>query len=103
MTRRTSAAAVAWVSGASFLAVFTGLALQLRTGRDPAVGTGSSASAVAVAPRRVLIRRVIEKRVVVHVVPAEADASSPAAARPSAPAGRPPAGTGQPAARAPPP
>jgi hypothetical protein len=51
------------IAGAGFLLLFEFLAFQLSHGRDPAVGTSSSAVA-AKPPRPVLIRRVIETRVV---------------------------------------
>ena len=40
MTRRVAAVPVAWASGAAFLAVFAGLAFQMRQGRDPVLGAG---------------------------------------------------------------
>jgi hypothetical protein len=84
MTRRSGGVPVAWASGAAFLAVFGGLALQLRHGRDPAIGRGDR-SAAAVAPRRVLIRRVIERRVIVRVIPASRGPAAPTSTPASAP------------------
>jgi hypothetical protein len=67
MTRR-SRLSVLWASGAAFLGLFTALAVQLRLGHDPVLGSGEAAPAVP--PRPVLVRRVIERRVIVRVVPA---------------------------------
>ena len=81
MTRRPGIMPVALASGAAFLAVFGGLSAQLRAGRDPALGDAAEKkkSQPATSPRRVLVRRVIERRVVVHVVPAPKPAAVPAA------------------------
>jgi hypothetical protein len=49
--------------GACFLLMFEFLAYQLRTGHDPALG-GATASAPPKPPRPVLIRRVVNTRVV---------------------------------------
>ncbi|MEA2426397.1 MAG: hypothetical protein QOF37_25, partial [Thermoleophilaceae bacterium] len=69
--RKPGALPVVWASGAAFLVVFGGLAAQLRDGGDPALGNGPAKKAAAQpAPRRVLVRRIIEKRVVVRVIPA---------------------------------
>ena len=62
---------------AAFVVVLAILGLQMRAGRDPAVkGTA------APAPRRILERRVVVRRVVIT----DAPASAPAPARASAPA-----------------
>ena len=65
---------VAWASAAAFLAVFAGLAFQLRQGRDPVLGAGHDGASAVVAPRRVLLRRVVKRRVIVRVIPAGAGA-----------------------------
>jgi hypothetical protein len=57
--------AVAGGALALFFAVLSLLAIQDRLARDP-VATAAS-QPVAVVPRRVLVRRVIETRIVVHV------------------------------------
>jgi hypothetical protein len=75
MTRRGGLLPVAWAGGVAFLAVFAGLALQVRGGSDPVLGAGRGESA-AVAPRRVLLRRVIQRRVIVRVVPAPLEPAS---------------------------
>ena len=70
-----------------FLAVFALLVFQLRSGRDPALG--APVVRAAAPPKRVLVRKLIITRVVVHlpneaaVPPAPATVVSP---RPSAPA-----------------
>jgi hypothetical protein len=95
MTRRATARRVAVAASAAFLAVFGGLATQLRQGHDPAVGAGQAAAPAVVAPRRVLLRRIIERRVIVRVVPAHSTAATPAS--PSAPVAGPPVVTSSPA------
>lgn len=100
MTRRRAprARAVASMSLALFLAVFALLAFQLRSGRDPALGRPQvRAAAPAPPPKRVLVRKVIITRVVVHL-PAEDDAQPVAAAAPV----RVPVPSSPPAAAAPP-
>ena len=103
--RRPAARPRAWgVMAATlglFLAVFALLVFQLRNGRDPALGRGalvaSAPTPVVQPPRRVLLRKVIITRVVVHlpgddggtrVVPVRLPANSvvPVAPAPSAPA-----------------
>ena len=71
MTRRPAAVPVAWASAAAFLAVFAGLAFQMRQGRDPVLRAGHDGASAVMAPRRVLIRRVVKRRVIVRVIPAE--------------------------------
>ena len=80
--RRPRARAVAAMSLALFLAVFALLAFQLRSGRDPALGRPQArAAAPAPPPRRVLVRKIIITRVVVHL-PAQEDDRPVAAAAP---------------------
>ena len=50
---------------AIFLAVFALLAWQMRTGRDPALGTKPVANVVVPAKRRVLVRKVVVTRRVI--------------------------------------
>jgi hypothetical protein len=77
MTRR-SRLPVLWASGAAFLGLFAALAVQLRLGHDPALGAGRAAPPAS--PRPVLIRRVIERRVIVRVIPAaSSDPAQPTA------------------------
>ena len=71
MTKRPAAVPVAWAAAAAFLAVFAGLAFQMRQGRDPVLRAGHDGASAVVAPRRVLIRRVVKRRVIVRVIPAE--------------------------------
>jgi hypothetical protein len=50
-----------------FLAVLALLATRVASGQDPALR--ARAAAAPLPPRRVLIRRVIERRVIVHLPP----------------------------------
>jgi hypothetical protein len=95
MTRRRPPAArmVITATLALFLVVFALLAFQLRNGRDPALGAGAVAHASAPPPKRVLVRKLIVTRVIVHLPAEDAPAQAartvtvPAApAAPSAPA-----------------
>jgi ABC-type hemin transport system substrate-binding protein len=78
---------------ALFLTVFALLVFQLRNGRDPALAGQATASAAAPPAKRVLVRKVIVTRVVVHlpeeetVVPSVQTSTVPAPA--SAPAAAP--------------
>jgi hypothetical protein len=65
--RRPGLLAVGVWSLAAFVVVLVLLVVQMRVGREPALGA-RPAAAVAPAPRRVLVRRVIVKRVVVDEV-----------------------------------
>ena len=89
MTRRSlpRARAVAAATVAVFLAVFALLVFQLRSGRDPALGQGTTlAKAPVPPPKRVLVRKTIVTRVIVHL-PAEEEDDAPVAvaAAPAAP------------------
>jgi hypothetical protein len=77
--RRPGLLAVGGWSLAAFAVVLALIVVQMRVGRDPALGSRPVA-AVAPAPRRVLVRRVIVKRVVVDEVQ---DAAEEAGARPA--------------------
>jgi hypothetical protein len=63
---------------ATFVIAFVLLAAQLRAGRDPALGAGVAASP---APRTLIVRRVVVRRVVVDVV----DSATPARVARAAP------------------
>jgi hypothetical protein len=69
MTRRPLPRARLVVVGtlALFLTVFALLAFQLRSGRDPALGRTAAARAAAPPPKRVLVRKLVITRVVVHL------------------------------------
>ena len=54
---------------AAFLATLTFLAVRVRTGHDPALGS-MEASAPAPPVRHVLVRRLVERRVVIKIKPA---------------------------------
>jgi hypothetical protein len=91
--RRPGLLAVGTWSLAAFVAVLVLLVVQMRVGRDPALGARPATAVVAPAPRRVLLRRVIVKRVVVDEVHDAEDGAASAARRtvvvvpqPSAPA-----------------
>ena len=88
--------AIAAAGVAVFLVVLTFLALQVRAGKEPAVGTADAEPAVQ--PRRVVVRRVIERRVVVR------RSAAPGSAGPAASGGVTPGGTpsGAPSPAAPP-
>ena len=86
--RRPGLLAVGAWSLAAFVVVLALLVVQMRVGRDPALGA-RPAAALAPAPRRVLVRRVIVKRVVVDEVH---DAEERGRERPAAHGGRGPAG-----------
>ena len=78
--RRPGMLAVGAWSVAAFVMVLALLVMQMRAGRDPSLGA-RQATAMAAAPRRVLVRRVIVKRVVVDVVHDAEDEGASAARR----------------------
>ncbi len=57
--------AVLWAASALFLALLAALALRVSSGQDPALR--ARAAAAPLPPRRVLIRRIYERRVVIHL------------------------------------
>ncbi|HYM55916.1 MAG TPA: hypothetical protein VES97_11175 [Solirubrobacteraceae bacterium] len=65
--RSRGALAVIWVSAALFLAVLALLAARVAAGQDPALR--ARAAATPLPPRRVLVRRILERRVIVHLPP----------------------------------
>jgi hypothetical protein len=65
--RGPGALAAIWTAAAIFLAVLALLAMRVASGQDPALR--ARAAATPLPPRRVLIRRVIERRVIVHLPP----------------------------------
>jgi hypothetical protein len=101
--KRLGPGPVAFGSGAVFLGVFAGLALQLGAGEDPALGSGSEAAAPE--PKQVLVRRVIKRRVVVRVLPPKGQpaggGSQPAGGAPAGGGGSVPAEGSAPSAPAP--
>ncbi len=80
---------VAWLSFSAFVVVLALLALQLREGADPSLG---EAAAPQPQPRHVLVRRIIRRKVVVHVIPPPIDVPTQAAS----PTGPTPVATGAP-------
>jgi hypothetical protein len=60
---------VLWSAVALFLAVLAVLAVRLRAGEDPALRAARQHASLPA--RHVLVRRVLERRVVVHVPPTE--------------------------------
>jgi hypothetical protein len=87
MTERSLGAVVATAAAALFCAVLIFLALQVRAGRDPAIGAAQA------EPRPVIVRRIIVRRVVEDDAPAAATSApaAPATAAPAAPAAPAPA------------
>lgn len=65
--RSRGALGVIWGAAAIFLALLALLATRVATGQDPALRAHAAATPVPV--RRVLIRRVYERRVIVHLPP----------------------------------
>jgi hypothetical protein len=65
--RSPGALAAIWTAAAVFLALLALLATRVSAGQDPALR--ARAAAVPAPPRRVLVRRVIERRVIVHLPP----------------------------------
>lgn len=61
---------------AAFLATLAFLAVRVRTGHDPALGA-MAASAPAPPVRHVLVRRLVERRVVITIKPAPQGGSAP--------------------------
>ena len=61
MTDRSRGLAVVTAAGAMFCVALILLALQIRAGRDPAIGAGAQAAA---PPRQVIVRRIIVRRIV---------------------------------------
>ena len=93
MTRRPALPArlVAGASLALFLLIFALLVFQLRSGRDPALGGAAATTQTPPPPpppKRVLVRKLIITRVIVHLP--EEDAAQPStkvsARAPAAPA-----------------
>jgi hypothetical protein len=82
MTDRSRGLPVATIAAALFLVVLIYLALQVRAGRDPAIGASKSAADV---PRQVSVRRIIVRRVIEDDAPRVPRAAAPAqpAATPS--------------------
>jgi hypothetical protein len=71
---------VAAATLATFLVLVTLLAMQLRSGRDPALGAGPGASAAQAAPKRVLVKRIVRRKVIVRLIPSETSGGAPVAA-----------------------
>src|SRR6476661_8778179 len=67
---------IGWLSFGAFVVVLGFLALQLRDGHDPALG---AANAPVPKTRRVLVRRIVRRVVVVHVISAPTAAAAPSA------------------------
>ena len=80
MTDRSRGLAVVTAAGAMFCVALILLALQIRAGRDPAIGAGAQAA----APRQVIVRRIIVRRIVEDDAPTAK--TTVARAAPSAPA-----------------
>jgi hypothetical protein len=80
MTSRRAPAAVIVAAGslAVFCVVFALLAFQLRAGRDPALSAASASVPAAPPVRRVIQRRIVIRKVIIHVRPREDDTPAPA-------------------------
>jgi hypothetical protein len=63
--RSVAALGAIWITLAIFMAVLGLLALQVAAGKDPALR--ARAAATPLPPRRVLVRKVYERRVIVHL------------------------------------
>lgn len=59
--------AAVWASAAAFLALLALMAARVSAGQDPALR--ARAAATPPPARRVLVRRVLERRVIVHLPP----------------------------------
>jgi hypothetical protein len=65
--RSRGALAVLWVAVAVFLVLLALLALRVAGGQDPALR--ARAAAIPLPPRHILVRRIYERRVIVHLPP----------------------------------
>ncbi|MGC2373369.1 MAG: hypothetical protein WA484_05810 [Solirubrobacteraceae bacterium] len=74
-----------WAATAIFLALLALLATRVATGRDPMLR--AHAAAIPVTTRRILIRRVYERRVIVHLPPSAPTRPTRASQQLSAPGG----------------
>ena len=63
--RSAAALGAIWVTLAIFMVVLGLLALQVAAGKDPALR--ARAATTTLPPRRVLVRKVYERRVIVHL------------------------------------
>lgn len=66
-SRRRTAIGVAWAATALFLALLAVLAMRVAAGSDPALR--ARAAVAPRPPRRVLVRRIYERRVIIHLPP----------------------------------
>jgi hypothetical protein len=87
--RRRSPAALAavWIAVAAFLLVLFVLATRVAAGEDPALR--ARAAATPLPARRVLVRRIYERRVIVHLPPSAPPQPTRASQQVSAAAGYP--------------
>ncbi|MHB8242965.1 MAG: hypothetical protein ACYDHN_13370 [Solirubrobacteraceae bacterium] len=60
------AVVLTWAALGGFLGIFALLATRVADGQDPAL---RARAAAAVPPRRVLVRKLVERRVIVHLPP----------------------------------
>jgi hypothetical protein len=65
--RGRGALGVVWIAGVVFLIVVALLAERVSSGQDPALR--ARAAATPMPPRRVLVRRIYERKVIVHLPP----------------------------------
>lgn len=69
---------VVTAAGALFCVLLIWLALQVRAGADPAIGAGTQAPVQQ--PRQIVVRRIVERRIVEEPAPAAGGAGGPAIA-----------------------
>ena len=101
MTDRVGSLPVVTAFGGVFCVALIFLALQMRAGDDPAIGAGPKAAAVQSAPRPVIVRRVIVRRIVEDPPGAPAAQAAAAAPGPEPAASAPAPAAPAPAAAAP--
>jgi hypothetical protein len=99
MTERSRSLPVVTIAGAVFCLLLIYLALQIRAGNDPSIGAGKQA-ATAAAPRQVIVRRIIERRVIEEDAPAGASSNGSGAAAAASADSQPTASSAAPAAAA---
>ncbi len=90
-----------WVFGGAlgtFFAALALLAVQVRAGEDPALGEAKPVAAVDERPRKVLVKRKVIKRIVVHHPRPAAAAAAAAPSSGSAPTASAPVTTSAPSA-----
>ena len=98
MTERSRGLSVVTIAGAVFCLLLIYLALQIRAGNDPSIGAGKQTTADA--PRQVIVRRIIVRRVIEEDAPAGASTGASGASAPAPAAAQPTASSPAPSAPA---